>query len=77
MMNRAADVKKLLFDQDEDFRHWAEEHHQYEDRLSELAQKSTLTPEEEFEEKQLKKRKLYLKDQMAAKIRGFELSNTA
>jgi hypothetical protein len=42
-----------------------ENHRQYEKRLEELKQKSWLTPDEELEEKRLKKLKLQIKDQMA------------
>ena len=42
-----------------------QEHRKYERRLEELLNKSWLTPEEELEEKQIKKMKLRLKDQMA------------
>lgn len=41
-----------------------ESHQQYEVRLDELRKKPWLTPEEELEEKRLKKLKLQLKDQM-------------
>lgn len=64
------DVRRRLVQEDADFRRMAEEHHQHESRLAVLAQKRTLSPEEELEEKTLKKRKLYLKDQMTAKLRG-------
>ena len=77
MPNRSEEIRQILAREDEEFRHWSEEHHQYEDRLTELAQKTTLTAEEEFEEKQLKKKKLWLKDQMAAKIRGYETAHPA
>jgi hypothetical protein len=42
-----------------------ESHQKYEQRLEELRQKAWLTPDEEIEEKRLKKLKLQLKDQMA------------
>ena len=42
-----------------------ESHQQYEQRLEELKNKTGLTPDEELEEKRLKKLKLQLKDQMA------------
>ncbi|NOZ79098.1 MAG: DUF465 domain-containing protein [Acidobacteria bacterium] len=42
-----------------------QEHRRYERRLEELLNKSWLTPEEELEEKEIKKMKLRLKDQMA------------
>ena len=39
-------------------------HRDHEERLEELKKRSWLTPEEEMEEKRLKKLKLHLKDQM-------------
>jgi len=41
-------------------------HQKYEQRIEELRQKAWLTPDEEMEEKRLKKLKLQLKDQMAS-----------
>ncbi len=41
------------------------QHQSHEKRLEELGNKAWLTPDEELEEKQLKKLKLHLKDQMA------------
>ena len=41
------------------------QHQDSERRLAELSQKAWLTPDEELEEKRLKKIKLHLKDQMA------------
>jgi uncharacterized protein YdcH (DUF465 family) len=75
MSDRTADIQRILSSEDEEFRNWLEEHHACESRLSELASKSQVTTEEEIEEKTLKKRKLHLKDQMAAKIRSWESSN--
>jgi uncharacterized protein YdcH (DUF465 family) len=77
MSDRTADIQRILSTEDEEFRRWVEEHHACESRLSELAAKSQVTTEEEMEEKTLKKRKLLLKDQMAAKIRTYETSNVA
>jgi len=42
-----------------------ESHQKYEQRLDELKKKAWLTPNEEVEEKRLKKLKLQIKDQMA------------
>jgi len=66
------ELRSVLSDRDDDFRRWSEEHHQYEARLAELAGKTMLSVDEEVEEKQLKKRKLALKDQMVARIRQQE-----
>jgi hypothetical protein len=41
-------------------------HQDHQRRLDELKQKAWLTPDEEMEEKRLKKLKLLLKDQMAS-----------
>ncbi len=71
------EIKQVLSREDQEFQQWSREHHQYEDRLAVLANKPTLTLDEELEEKQLKKRKLFLKDQMAERIRGYGLSHTA
>jgi uncharacterized protein YdcH (DUF465 family) len=75
MSNRTADIQHVLSQEDEQFRSWVEEHHACESRLSELAAKNQVTTDEEVEEKTLKKRKLHLKDQMAAKIRSYETSH--
>ena len=75
MPNRTADVQQILSSEDPEFRQWIEEHHQCENRLSELISKADVTPDEEVEEKTLKKRKLRLKDQMAERIRSYEASH--
>jgi len=72
MSDQVSEIHHALSSEDEEFRRWDEQHHQYEARLAELAGKPTLTSEEEVEEKLLKKRKLHLKDQMAARLRGRE-----
>jgi uncharacterized protein YdcH (DUF465 family) len=77
MSDRTNETQRILSSQDEQFKNWIEEHHHCETRLTELAGKSQITNEEEVEEKTLKKRKLHLKDQMAARIRGYEEANTA
>jgi len=41
-----------------------QQHRQYEDRLEQLVSKSWLTPEEEMEEKRIKKLKLRVNDQL-------------
>ena len=75
MSNRTADIQRILSMEDPQFREWIEEHHQCENRLSELYSRNEITADEEVEEKTLKKRKLHLKDQMAARIRSYEVEH--
>ena len=75
MSNRFADIQRILSTEDSEFATWLEEHHQCESRLNELTTKSQVTEDEEIEEKTLKKRKLHLKDQMAARIRTYEATH--
>ena len=70
------EVRKHLTAEDEEYRAWSQEHRQHEARLAQLTVKRVLTADEELEEKQLKKRKLFLKDQMAAKLRTLEAVRT-
>lgn len=77
MSDRIHEIQGILSNQDDQFKNWIEEHHHCEARLAELAGKNPITTEEELEEKTLKKRKLHLKDQMAARIRGYEQTKSA
>ena len=77
MSNRFADIQRILSTEDSEFANWLEEHHQCESRLNELSIKSQVTDDEEIEEKTLKKRKLHLKDQMAARIRSYEATHAS
>ena len=54
-----------LEEQTPSFEELQESHRNYEQRLEELKKKAWLTPDEELEEKRLKKLKLQIKDQMA------------
>ena len=69
------DLQQLLSNEDPQFRSWCEEHHQCESRLNELAAKGDISTDEELEEKTLKKRKLHLKDQMAEKLRTYNMAH--
>ena len=75
MSNQIADIQRILSTEDNEFRQWLDEHHECESRLGELTAKNEVSTDEELEEKTLKKRKLQLKDQMAARIRSYETSN--
>ena len=75
MSNQIADIQRILSTEDDQFRKWLDEHHACESRLGELITKNEVSTDEELEEKTLKKRKLQLKDQMAARIRSYEHAN--
>lgn len=65
-------IKEILLQQDEDFKKIFLEHQQCERALSELWAKSFLSEEDKLREKQLKKKKLKLKDEMYRMIIQFE-----
>ena len=69
MNAESSDLKELLLRTDTDFRDLAEKHHQLEDRLNELTARNYLSEPEQLEEVTLKKRKLFLKDQMEIILR--------
>ena len=75
MSNQIADIQRILSTEDDEFRKLLDEHHACESRLGELTTKNEVSIDEELEEKTLKKRKLQLKDQMAARIRSYESAN--
>lgn len=58
------ELKEYLLESDPHFRDLVNEHRQYEERLTQLASLSFPNDDELVEEKSLKKRKLFLKDQM-------------
>lgn len=57
-------LKKLLLRENADFRRLHEEHQACEKRLEDLQEKGFLTEEARLEERELKKRKLAIKDRM-------------
>jgi uncharacterized protein YdcH (DUF465 family) len=75
MSNQTEDIQQILAREDNEFSQWIEEHHKCEERLTALAAKAEVSTEEDLEEKRLKKRKLYLKDQMAMRIRDYSSAN--
>jgi uncharacterized protein YdcH (DUF465 family) len=70
-------LKEFLFNNDEQFRTLMNEHHQYETRLSELSSLQFPSEAEQVEEALLKKKKLYLKDQMEAIVHKYRASTTS
>ena len=71
----AQDVKHLLLHNNDQYRQLAEQHHQLDNRLHELSDKHYLSPTEQVEEVNLKKRKLALKDRMEAIARQYREGN--
>lgn len=57
-------LKEYLYNHDQHYRELASEHQKYEARLSELASLAHPSEDELIEESVIKKKKLYLKDQM-------------
>jgi uncharacterized protein YdcH (DUF465 family) len=62
-------LREELLQTDEEFRTLFEKHQGFERRLEELRQKTLLSEEDELEEKQIKRQKLFLKDRMEAILR--------
>jgi uncharacterized protein len=71
----AQEVKHLLLHNNDQYRQLAEQHHQLDNRLHELSDKHYLSPTEQVEEVNLKKRKLALKDRMEAIVRQYREGN--
>ena len=65
-------LKQQLLANDSQFSELAREHGEYERRLSELASLHYPSAEEQMEESTLKKKKLYLKDQMETILRRYK-----
>jgi len=57
-------LKELLLRENEEFRKAYEEHQGYENSLEQIRNKPFLSEEETLQEKELKKKKLVLKDRM-------------
>ncbi len=69
MSQEAVSPDPALVQGDEEFRQLEAQHHEYESRLGELAQKAFLSDAEQVEESTLKKKKLQLKDRMQQIVR--------
>jgi len=65
-------LKRQLLDNDAQFKELAHTHGEYERRLSELAELHYPSVEEQMEEATLKKKKLFLKDQMETILRRYK-----
>lgn len=65
-------LKQYLVLNDAQYAELLQEHQQYEKRLSELTELSYPSEAEQMEEATLKKKKLYLKDQMEVILRRYK-----
>jgi uncharacterized protein YdcH (DUF465 family) len=72
-----AALKDYLINHDDKYRELADEHHKYEARLSELISLSHPSEDEQIEEAILKKKKLFLKDQMEMIAKSYKASATS
>jgi len=64
-------VKATLLQHDEEFRNLVHEHHMLDERVRQLSSLTYLTDQQQLEEAALKKRRLALKDRVAARLREF------
>jgi len=70
-MTNEDEIRDYLLSSDPDFRRMVEEHRSYETQLEELSDRGHVTDQEQLEEVNLKKKKLYLKDQMSRRIQEY------
>ena len=70
-------LKAELVEKDVEFRDLYEKHQVFEQRLEELSAKSLLAEEDEQEEKQIKRQKLFLKDRMEEILRSHRTSQVS
>jgi uncharacterized protein YdcH (DUF465 family) len=64
MPTDVSELRNRLLQNNDEFRQLAAQHHDLDERLTSLSSKSYLSDSEQFEETQIKKRKLHLKDRM-------------
>jgi hypothetical protein len=66
MPHEAVPLSDESIRRDEEYVRLEVEHHEYESRLSKLAEKAALSADEQLEQTTLKKKKLQIKDRMQA-----------
>ena len=69
-----ASIREALRDESDDFRKLEEMHGELDSKLMALSSRSEVKPEDEIEEKRLKKMKLKLKDKMYGMMREYSAS---
>ncbi len=65
------DVKNVLLRSDETFRQLVSEHHELDERIRQLSSSPPLSDQQQFDEIALKKKKLALKDRIAALVHDY------
>lgn len=68
------ETKKHLYEHDPQFRRLKDKHQQFKEQLGRMDSQAFLTPEQEMEQKVIKKKKLQIKDQMHIMIKAFQCS---
>ena len=68
------EIALKLCNSDPEFKKLWDEHQELKEKARELAGKTFLTPEEEIEVKRVKRLKLWGKDKIAEKIRGYKVA---
>jgi uncharacterized protein YdcH (DUF465 family) len=68
------EIKRILIKKNQSFKKASELHKKCEQKLDDLKKKPWLSNEEEIQERELKKRKLSLKDQMYRMISDYKKS---
>lgn len=71
------DVKEILMQESEEFRHLSSEHKKYDQELKQLMGKKYPAPEDQVHEVELKKKKLAIKDRMLEMVSDFEKTHQA
>jgi uncharacterized protein YdcH (DUF465 family) len=70
------ELKRRLLQTDEEFRQLANQHHDLDERIHNLTARQHLSEPEQLEEVTLKKRKLYVKDQMESILRRYRVGGS-
>lgn len=68
------ETKQHLYEHDPQFRRLKDKHQQFKEQLGKIDAHAFLTPEQEMEQRVIKKKKLQIKDQMQQMIKAFKCS---
>ncbi|HUX06131.1 MAG TPA: YdcH family protein [Acidobacteriota bacterium] len=72
----SAEIKEILLEKDAKFKKLYEKHQGYERRLDQLNKRPFLSAAEDREKMEIKKQKLFLKDQMQFHIEKYRKDNS-